>query len=227
MSRKVKMISIPDPCNENWDEMTPVEKGRYCDSCEKVVHDVTNFSDDRLSNLLTTKPNVCVQVSSSQVGRELVVQKEGSGLLSRAAVVLGLISLTIAGNTTAQRKLMGAPVYHQTESETVKNQDSSDVVLQGDVRVDKIEVELKGVVKDPDGNTINEASVFFNDKEINTDKLGRFKIKLTVPSDQKIKVRVYKSPYVERSFYIEAKSQTNLEFKLRHYMLKGKVKKHK
>ena len=32
-------ISIPNPCHENWDEMTPGNLGRFCSSCQKNVID--------------------------------------------------------------------------------------------------------------------------------------------------------------------------------------------
>lgn len=33
------------PCHENWDGMSPVEKGRYCSVCKKDVLDLTAFPD--------------------------------------------------------------------------------------------------------------------------------------------------------------------------------------
>lgn len=30
-------ISIPKPCNENWNEMTPDQQGAFCKVCSKVV----------------------------------------------------------------------------------------------------------------------------------------------------------------------------------------------
>lgn len=41
-------ISIAEPCHENWDSMTPSEKGRFCSSCEKTVHDVAHLSNKEI-----------------------------------------------------------------------------------------------------------------------------------------------------------------------------------
>ena len=51
MKKKVQTltIQIPEPCNENFDKMTPKAGGRYCDSCEKVVVDFRNYSDSEIA----------------------------------------------------------------------------------------------------------------------------------------------------------------------------------
>jgi hypothetical protein len=40
MAKKFQ-LQIPEPCHEDWNKMTPVHKGRFCDSCEKAVVDFT------------------------------------------------------------------------------------------------------------------------------------------------------------------------------------------
>jgi len=32
-------LSIPEPCHENWHQMTPTEQGRFCNACSKEVVD--------------------------------------------------------------------------------------------------------------------------------------------------------------------------------------------
>jgi hypothetical protein len=41
-------VTIPTPCNENWDSMLPEEKGRFCQSCAKTVVDFTNSSPEEI-----------------------------------------------------------------------------------------------------------------------------------------------------------------------------------
>lgn len=46
-------LTIPKPCNENWNEMTSVEKGKFCNSCSKTVVDFTKKSSKEIKDYLT------------------------------------------------------------------------------------------------------------------------------------------------------------------------------
>jgi len=48
-------ISIPKPCNENWNEMTPEQQGAFCKVCSKVVVDFSNMSDEEVINYFAKK----------------------------------------------------------------------------------------------------------------------------------------------------------------------------
>ncbi|ANE52910.1 T9SS type A sorting domain-containing protein [Flavisolibacter tropicus] len=67
-------LSIPTPCHENWDQMTPVEKGRFCASCQKTVIDFTNMTDQQLAAYFK-KPtgSVCGRFVKDQLERNITV----------------------------------------------------------------------------------------------------------------------------------------------------------
>lgn len=46
---------IPEPCNENWNEMSPTEKGAFCQKCALEVTDFTNMSPFEIRDVLTEK----------------------------------------------------------------------------------------------------------------------------------------------------------------------------
>jgi hypothetical protein len=43
-------ISIPKPCNENWNDMSPRDQGAFCSVCSKTVIDFTVLSDEEVKN---------------------------------------------------------------------------------------------------------------------------------------------------------------------------------
>src|SRR6185436_3832810 len=76
--RKKIQLSIPTPCHENWDAMTPVEKGRFCGSCQKQVVDFSTMSDRQVAEFFK-KPStgsVCGRFMSDQLGRIIEIPKK-------------------------------------------------------------------------------------------------------------------------------------------------------
>lgn len=66
-------ISIPKPCHEDWEKMTPRDQGRHCDACAKTVVDFTNMSDDEVQNFfLNNNGKVCGRVNNSQLARIVI-----------------------------------------------------------------------------------------------------------------------------------------------------------
>lgn len=67
----MQLISIPEPCHENWNDMTINEKGRFCSSCSKVVVDFTNRSKASiLQEYLNSDPEgekICGVFKNSQL----------------------------------------------------------------------------------------------------------------------------------------------------------------
>jgi hypothetical protein len=130
-------ISIPQPCHENWNEMLPAEKGRFCHSCQKSVTDFTKLSDEEILKILQ-KPNQCGRFSTNQlaeINREL---KEKNQIrfprIFRYSTLM--IGLGLGGTLVAQEK------------EKVEIVDSkSEIPISNEVE----KILLKGQVIDKDG----------------------------------------------------------------------------
>ncbi len=77
MSKKIQ-LTVPTPCHENWDKMTPVEKGKFCGSCQKQVMDFTTMSDREIAQFFK-KPStgsVCGRFMNDQLDREIEIPKK-------------------------------------------------------------------------------------------------------------------------------------------------------
>lgn len=78
----MKNIGIEKPCSENWDKMTPTEKGAFCQKCAKQVHDFSNQSlnEIKLTLLESRGESLCVRMTSQQ---ELELNSEFKTWLSQ------------------------------------------------------------------------------------------------------------------------------------------------
>ncbi|WP_298899070.1 hypothetical protein [uncultured Psychroserpens sp.] len=82
-------VNIPEPCHEDWDQMTANEKGRHCNSCNKTVLDFTSKTDEQIVKTFQTETNLCGRFKSSQLKRKLVLnRKEKNNYLSYIASTL-------------------------------------------------------------------------------------------------------------------------------------------
>lgn len=66
-------LSIPEPCHQDWNDMSPNEQGRFCGSCAKTVIDFSAMTDTQLilyfENL--KNENVCGRVYPDQLNRSI------------------------------------------------------------------------------------------------------------------------------------------------------------
>ncbi|UOR04772.1 carboxypeptidase-like regulatory domain-containing protein [Hymenobacter aerilatus] len=66
-------LSVPTPCHENWQQMTPATNGRHCAACQTVVVDFTHFTDAELLAYLGQHAgqSTCGRFRAEQLGRPL------------------------------------------------------------------------------------------------------------------------------------------------------------
>jgi len=156
MIHKIK-ISILEPCHENWLEMTPTEKGKFCSNCQKNVIDFTKASDREILLEYNKNEHLCGRFRASQLYRTLILPKEKKSIwMIATASVIAFLGL---GNQTA--KAQGKPRIEQTDNKLLKEKvkekskkelltykgtlyDSQNYPLEGvNVKVKRTKVETK------------------------------------------------------------------------------------
>jgi hypothetical protein len=99
MERKYK-ITIPKPCHEDWNKMTPNKNGRFCGSCSKNVVDFTNMMPDEIQDYFQQHSNVCGRFKNSQLN-SLTIQIPNRVLYSQTHYhKIFLLALFITMGTT-------------------------------------------------------------------------------------------------------------------------------
>jgi hypothetical protein len=64
-------ITIPKPCHEDWDQMTPDQTGRFCNSCAKSVIDFSNMKTPEIQAYFIKNQgkNVCGRFKNEQINK--------------------------------------------------------------------------------------------------------------------------------------------------------------
>lgn len=142
MSKSIH-LTIPERCHEDWDKMTPVEKGRFCDSCQKQVVDFTKMSDRQVAEFFKqpSTGSLCGRFLVDQLDRDLIIPKKRTPWVRyffQFAIPAFLLSLK-----SSQAKAQGSPIRRDRDKpqkstpkliDQPRKADSSDRVKLGELR---------------------------------------------------------------------------------------------
>ncbi|MFZ4930281.1 hypothetical protein [Chryseobacterium sp. Mn2064] len=69
----MKNIKIPNPCSENWELMSPQEKGKFCAVCNKCVIDFTQKQPQEIVQILEKNNDIqiCGRFYNHQIGENI------------------------------------------------------------------------------------------------------------------------------------------------------------
>ncbi|PKB16291.1 hypothetical protein [Flavobacterium sp. 5] len=95
-------ITIPKPCHEDWNKMTPDETGRFCNSCSKSVVDFTKMLPNEIQDFFIKNEGqkVCGRFQNKQLD-SIIIQIPNQVLFSQVHYhKMFLLALFIAMGTT-------------------------------------------------------------------------------------------------------------------------------
>lgn len=164
-------ISIPNPCNEDWDKMTPEGQGRFCSACQTKVTDFTSMTDEQVLNYFIEHKgqHICGRYLQSQLDRTMTKEIPSAPLLPlRLAkrIAAGFLFLhTLAGTAYAQTGKPKTEISPQQKKLT----SSAHKILKGRVLDEQTRAGVAGI----------RVSVIGTDISATTNKYGRFQLALT------------------------------------------------
>ena len=96
-------LSIPTPCHENWENMQPDSKGRYCNSCAKSVIDFREMSDEQLLNFFNRnrEEHICGHAFPDQLNRFIAPPSKQRGWTKYWQYALAVFLLVSKGKSAA------------------------------------------------------------------------------------------------------------------------------
>ena len=103
--KKAIAITIPEPCHEDWQKMTPAKQGKHCSVCDKVVVDFTAFTKKALYNHISKGDALCGRFRKDQLDTPLYPTHTKTRSFHQAAAALllpmALLSVTDATSQTS------------------------------------------------------------------------------------------------------------------------------
>jgi hypothetical protein len=169
MAKKQLTISIPTPCTEDWNAMTPDKNGKFCASCQKTVVDFTRMSDAEIFRYFDTfKGNACGRFSEKQLSAPIIEPLVLKPLNRWAWALSALLLPSVAASQTAKMneatKIITPSVFEQKKSK-------KSLIIEGEVAELGTQLPLQNAL----------ISIVINGKVVmknETNKDGYFKINL-------------------------------------------------
>ncbi|MGG5576465.1 carboxypeptidase-like regulatory domain-containing protein [Myroides sp. C15-4] len=168
-------IQIPEPCSEDWNQMTPLAKGRHCAVCQKTIYDFSNYTQGELVQHIQREGKICGRVPTKYLDIALSESKANRGI-SLQGIVAAAINLLVLTTTAAVQGQEKAKVeQHVKDRESVREQE----------QVEKLPVVIRGKVMDEEGLGLPGVSVIIRGTQlgVGTDMDGNFELK--VPEEHK------------------------------------------
>jgi hypothetical protein len=164
----MKHIGIQTACSENWNEMTPTDKGAFCQKCVKQVHDFTNKSTGEIKQVFREMmgQEICGRMTKDQelaLNAEFEAWKYQSKQGFQRAMVFSLVvvfGLTLFSCTDEQDEIkvkeIQATAIRAMESQAIGETEIAPIVKT----VSQTNVELN------DGIVLEETPIFSVSKKV-------------------------------------------------------------
>lgn len=196
---KTKKLEIKTPCNQSWDEMPVLGEGRYCQSCNHIIMDFSDLSNEELLQILQSGKYSCGRFDKRQMGLvyEFKPERKPSSIYWKgiaAAIVAGTIQLTV----------MQAQQPH-----THKLYPKSYVGIKGDTEVPNVETSLKTdslifrIMDDFSHYPIENAVIKIGKTAIRSDVNGRAILQLDTAIDSTAILHITVSKKEYKTFHLQ------------------------
>lgn len=165
-------LSIPEPCHEDWSQMTRSEQGRFCSSCEKEVVDFTQLTRTQIANKVQSGGKLCGRYRKDQLETTYFIPQEKPAFkhLGIAAAFTSLLALC---EPVQAQQSEPSLAYYQTDARV--DEDNKESVQDS--------IAIRGHVTDELEKPLHKARVTMAGTKITTltDKDGNYCI--TIPKE--------------------------------------------
>lgn len=173
-------LTIPEPCHEKWQDMSPTDQGRFCTACAKEVIDFSMMTDAEVLGYFSQvkNENVCGRTISSQLERVITMPKEPvkSKYWYWNYITMLLLFFGKSNKITAQKK--GEVVVSQPRPPACTVKTGKVIRQPHPFASTQNNILVQGKIVDDHGNPISFASIRVKNtnKGVSADADGNFSI---------------------------------------------------
>ncbi|MGV6828098.1 MAG: carboxypeptidase-like regulatory domain-containing protein, partial [Flavobacteriales bacterium] len=167
--KKTIKIQIPEPCHENWYQMTPTEQGKFCKVCTKEVLDFTQITDEDLVKKVMQGNKLCGRFKASQLDRELKFERK-TGISVAPLAASFLLPLTMLATNPSNKNNNNYKMQGKFVSIGLSSLNNNTAL--------KMVITTHGKIKNIDGKPIVDAKISVKEsgKTVYSDLNGAYKI---------------------------------------------------
>ena len=148
-------MTIPSPCDADWDSMIGNDQMRFCEHCNLDVHNISSMTRTQAQRLVSrSNGRLCVRYHSDSTGQPLTLP-----LIQKLHRINRRVSRIAAGAFTASLSITSAVAQNSSSRYIPRPPEAVQInpqLLTGSV--------LAGTVKDPNGAVIPGATVFLSNE---------------------------------------------------------------
>ncbi|WP_298514559.1 carboxypeptidase-like regulatory domain-containing protein [uncultured Kordia sp.] len=174
------IVKIPEPCHEDWNKMSPTEKGRFCKVCTKEVVDFTAKSDEEIINHFSNHGNLCGRFQTTQLNRKLIAdRKKRNHWLSYAATLLLPMTVFSQGKPKMTEKVTKT---EQLDTYNFTRLHIGSLDRKAKKKIQKDTLSITGIILDETKIPFPGATIQINgtNTKTSTDFDGNFSLQVTV-----------------------------------------------
>ncbi|MGH1384649.1 carboxypeptidase-like regulatory domain-containing protein [Kordia sp.] len=182
------IVQIPEPCHEDWNNMSSTEKGKFCGVCTKEIIDFSAKSDEEIVKHVVANNNLCGRFHPTQLDRKLIVdRKKRNHWVSYAASLL--LPLTLFSQEV-KKETQNISKTEQTNNKDFKSLNIGSLQRQGKVAhtIQNDSITINGVVTDDKGLPLSSTYLVIKGTHIGvtTDPNGNYTFKVNVNDTIKV-----------------------------------------
>jgi ankyrin repeat protein len=157
-------VTIPEPCDADWEAMTGNDEVRFCEHCRLHVHNLSTMTRrDAMRFVTESQGRVCLRFIQRPDGGPLT-----TGMPEKLYRISRRVSRLAAGAFTATLSLSSAAAQTNSTSDSCRVRTAAEVMQAGyasQATIDDFGASVSGIVRSQEGGPIADAIVMLVDPE--------------------------------------------------------------